>query len=140
MEQLLIFRNEWQRGHGNGSLYNPVQNVMCCLGFYCVFTKNIPIKYVTGVGMPSYITNFNKFKNISWLKDNIPILTLEEKLSKEVFLELYFNIADYWENILATVNDSRNINDVQRERILTELFALKEVEVFFKDSRESLFI
>lgn len=101
MEKLVIDRTKWLRGTGNGWLLNN-EGRMCCLGFECLRHGVVPQK-IDSVNMPNSIRD-----------SRLPVWLMGTDA-----------------DLAANVNDNMNIDDLERESQIKDIFARHEIEVEF---------
>lgn len=102
----------WLAMDGN-CLYNPDEQTMCCLGFYCNRVARIKKEKLEFVGMPScllheYSANFDEY---------VAKPTIE-------------NIIKF-EDVLANINDNEKISAKEREKRISEIFKKAGYKVKF---------
>lgn len=113
MEKLVIDRAKWLRGQGGGSLLEPQSGKMCCLGFECLrlgFTEND----ISNKGYPSNI-----------------LKVMDETIRLPEYLRGYLIEENCFCTQAAKVNDTKGLNEFEREVKIKELFAGVGIEVEF---------
>lgn len=122
-----IKRSEWLHGIGpeKSRLYDPEQNKMCCLGFYCkargYSLETLENQELTPLdsnhlidGLPDKPIKFN---------GDILSVDFDQRIDPEETGLIAF----------AIVNDSKLLDDCSREQLLIKMFAKYNHEVVFED-------
>lgn len=116
--EFTVDRSKWLRGEDDESmLLRKCDNKMCCLGFFalaCGLTRD----EISGKSTPSSLA----IRNIK-LPSTMQFLLDEENQSIDSRLG----------NSMMATNDSKNINDDERERQLKLLFEQVGIEILFED-------
>lgn len=126
--KLTITREQWLRGNGvESALRRPEDGKMCCLGFFAL-ACGMSVDEIQNFGDPSDTVGETLLKWPQWLVRELPP---EDD-------ELYAS----WHNTdecgnLIEANDSKEIEEPDRERKIAALFADHGVEVEFVDGAPS---
>lgn len=126
--KFVIDRNQWLRGNGvESSLRRIDDGKMCCLGFYGL-ACGIPVDEIVDHGDPSDTEGDTLTKWPEWLLQELPP---DEG-------QWYST----WENTTACgdlieANDSKEIEDPERERKIAAIFAEHGIAVEFVDGEKS---
>lgn len=126
MKKLVIDRARWSRGRTEMRtlLFNDESDLMCCLGFDMInegYTQDV----ITNKAAPSSCTyTTGDFRNSHWSKE----INLE--LASELLGD-YILPSGLFEDVAINVNDSINMNDEVREKLLQELFLLVDIDLTF---------
>jgi len=113
-ESFTINRKKWFRGRGiRKALLLNDKNEMCCLGFYAIACKIPPTQLINRID-PFELNNF-------WF-DNKKHREWKTKLVNKI------GVADDFMEI----NDSKNIQDLQREKQIINLFNTLNIKVKFE--------
>ena len=122
-EPLVIDRTKWYRGKGShgSALLRTKDELMCCLGF-CLLQRGFTSDELAEVGTPGEVVSVDRMR--------------PDALSKVVGLvDLYDDESGLLEthvcNQLVDANDDPDIDDLTRERRITDLFAKIGVDVTF---------
>jgi hypothetical protein len=114
MKVLKINRKEWIRGQGSSnSALLTYTGQKCCLGFYCLASKKITKKDIFGLESPSQVRDARSSRA------GISKLLNSNGLNNDICYEMM------------ETNDSKNLDDKERESKLTKLFKLIGTKVKF---------
>lgn len=112
--KVTIDRKQWHRGDGNkdSALCVPETGKMCCLGFVCM-EYGVKKLDMTGITCPAYLLTETELPN--WL---VEFYRRPDRGDADVIT-------------MMNINDTKGIDDVSRERVLTMLAASHGLELEF---------
>jgi hypothetical protein len=126
----IVDRKKWLRGpyllHINSCLLNTDVNMMCCLGFRAK-TLGLTDEEIEGVAEPCYLDKVDSRLEVdSWL-----LKTLAGQDTR--YSQNYISSADACKAM--ETNDSLELTDEEREKIITEIFNRNDEEIEFVGPR-----